>query len=477
MNDILLEISRNPQARKVIQSLGLPIPLPPELARAKGPYEDRPLEGGQVAVGSSPGATLGAALAEVIVSAGGEPVLFGSQSTEAWYAAGEAYGRPVRVANGEAPEGFAPQALVFDASGIDEVSGLRSLYDFFHPLMSRLRRSGRVVVLGRPPESSATPEGTAAQAGLEGFVRSVAKEVGRRGATAHVVYVEPGAEKRLAGVLRFLLSRRSVFVSGQPFRVSARAAGHDENLPWVRPLENKVVLVTGAARGIGEATSRILAAEGAKVVCLDRPADDGPTSALAREIGGSVLLCDIGAPDAPKKIAGELKERFGGVDVVVHNAGITRDKTLGKMKEEYWDQAVDINLGAVVRITDELLGGTLRDGGRVVCLSSVAGIAGNMGQTNYSASKAGIVGFVRGLSEQVAPRGITVNAVAPGFIETRLTAAIPFMIREAGRRLSNLGQGGRPEDVGQLITFLATPGAQGLTGQVVRVCGGALIGA
>ncbi len=164
---------------------------------------------------------------------------------------------------------------------------------------------------------------------------------------------------------------------------------------------------------------------------------------------------------------------------MVHNAGITRDKTLAKMKPELWDQTLDVNLVAVARITDALAqpGGPLRDGGRVICLSSVAGIAGNLGQTNYAASKAGIIGFVRALAPKLAGRGITVNAIAPGFIETRLTQAIPVVIREVGRRLSALGQGGLPDDIGQLVTFLASPGAQGITGQIIRDCGGALIGA
>src|SRR5262249_184053 len=115
--------------------------------------------------------------------------------------------------------------------------------------------------------------------------------------------------------------------------------------------------------------------------------------------------------------------------------------------------------------------------GRVVALASVSGIAGNVGQTNYAASKAGLAGYVRRRAEDLAPRGITVNAVAPGFIETRLTAAMPFVVREAARRLSALGQGGLPEDAAEVVTFLATPGAAGVTGAVLRVCGGALPGA
>ncbi|HVK65436.1 MAG TPA: SDR family oxidoreductase, partial [Polyangium sp.] len=152
------------------------------------------------------------------------------------------------------------------------------------------------------------------------------------------------------------------------------------------------------------------------------------------------------------------------------------DKTIGRMSEKQWDEVLAVNLGAVVR-THEALEPLLREGGRVVCLSSIAGIAGNVGQSAYAASKAGILGLVAGLAPILAERGITVNAVAPGFIETRLTAAIPVAVREAGRRLAALGQGGLPEDVAEVITFLASPGAAGITGRTVRVCGGALIGA
>jgi 3-oxoacyl-[acyl-carrier protein] reductase len=345
-----------------------------------------------------------------------------------------------------------------------------------HPWIRRLNRSGRVVVIGRRAGDAKKPARAATRAGLEGFTRSLAKEIGANGTTANSVFVEEGADSRLDPVLRFLLSPRSAFISCQPFHVTKLAKG--DEAPDTHVLGGKVALVTGAARGIGEATAEILAAEGAHVVCLDRPADDAPCSKVAQRIGGSVLLVDITDEDAPARIAGELKERFGGVDVVVHNAGVTRDKTLGRMKPDAWDMAVDINLGAVIRITDRLLDDeVLRPGGRIVCLSSVSGIAGNRGQTNYSASKAGVVGFVEALAHKVAKKGITVNAIAPGFIETRLTSAMPVAIREVARRMSAVGQGGLPEDVGQAITFLSTPGAVGVTGATVRVCGGALIGA
>jgi 3-oxoacyl-[acyl-carrier protein] reductase len=475
MTDFLLELGQNPQARKLVKSLRLPIPIPQPLRRARGPWEERPLADANVLISGGRGDVLSRAIAETLIQAGANPHLVGEPDLLAVYRApSDSFARPVRVLEPDAAADLSADALVFDATKLSTVADLSALYRFFHPMVGTLRHCGRAVVVGRPP--AGPTEAASVQAALDGFVRSLGKELGRYGSTANLVYVDAGAEDRLAGVLRFLLSPRSAFVSGQPLRVTS-VAHSSAAVPWVKPLEGKVAVVTGAARGIGNATSRLLADEGAHVVCLDRPADDGPTSQLAREIGGSVFLCDVSDPGAGQALAEDLQARFGGVDVIVHNAGITRDKTVARMSRESWDQVTEINLGAVLRITDELLKGTLRDNGRIVCLSSVSGIAGNVGQTNYAASKAGIVGFVRSLAPVVGSRGITVNAIAPGFIETRLTAAIPFVIREAARRMSSLGQGGQPRDVGDVITFLSTPGALGLTGQVLRVCGGALVGA
>jgi 3-oxoacyl-[acyl-carrier protein] reductase len=474
MGDLLLDVAQNPQARALIKSLGLPIPLPEKLARDRGPWTAAPLRDHKVLVGAGVGASLVAALAECLPAAGADPFLDGDTKAFASFAApGETFGRPARPAS-SLDEKKKLDALVFDASGVDGAASLRGLYDFFHTHAKRLSRSGRVVVLGRT-SSDATPAQSAARAALEGFVKSLAKEIGKLGATANLVLVEPGAEARLPAVLRFVLSPKSAFVTAQPLTVTSQARGGAEPV-FVRSLEKKTALVTGAARGIGSAIARLLAQEGAHVLCLDRPADDAATSQLAREIGGTPVLVDISAPDAPAKIAEAVKAR-GGVDVVVHNAGITRDKTLARMTPEGWDSVLDVNLGAVLRVNDELSKGLLADGGRIVCLSSVAGIGGNVGQTNYAASKAALIGYVRALAETVADRGITVNAIAPGFIETRMTAAIPVAIREVARRMSALGQGGQPEDVAQAIVFLATPGAQGITGRTLRVCGGSLIGA
>jgi 3-oxoacyl-[acyl-carrier protein] reductase len=471
MTDLLLDVAQNPRARALIKSLGLPIPLPERLERERGAWTAAPLRDRAVLVGATDRAELVGAIAECLAPAGADPFIDGPTDLFAPFAApGETFGRPARAAS-TLDERARVGALVFDATGIDTPAALRALYAFFHAHAGRISRSGRVVVLGRSP-ADATPERAAAQAALEGFVRSLAKEIGRLGATANLVVVEPGAEARLAGVLRFVLSPRSAFVTAQPIVVTTRARGGAEPV-LVRSLEKKTALVTGAARGIGNATARLLAQEGAHVLCLDRPADDAATSQLAREIGGTPLLVDMSAADAPARISEAARAR-GGIDVIVHN---TRDKTLARMSDELWDQVIDVNLAAVIRTTEELVKGPLKDGGRIVCLSSIAGIAGNVGQTNYAASKAGIIGYVRAMSERLADRGITVNAIAPGFIETRLTAAIPVAIREVARRMSALGQGGLPEDVAQAIVFLATPGAQGITGRTLRVCGGSLVGA
>jgi len=363
--------------------------------------------------------------------------------------------------------------LVLDATQLKSPGELRALYDFFHPWIRNLRRNGRLILLGRADLTD--PAAAAAAAGLEGFVRSIAKEIGRKGATAHVIYIAEGAEDRLEGLLRFLLSSRSAFLSGQPWRLDPLAT--EAPLLKSAPLKGKTALVTGAARGIGAATARCLAAEGAHVICLDRPGDEGPTGKIAREVGGSLLALDITDEATPEAIAQEIKENFKGLDILIHNAGITRDKTLARMKPEWWEMALEVNLSAILRINERLIAEHINDQGRIVCLSSVAGLAGNLGQSNYSASKAGLVGYVRALAPSLAPRGITINAVAPGFIETRLTAAIPAMTREVGRRLSALGQGGLPQDVAELLTFLSTPGSVGITGQVMRACGGMFIGA
>jgi 3-oxoacyl-[acyl-carrier protein] reductase len=479
MTDTILELSQNPIARNLISRAKLPIPMPERLERLGGPMPERPLEDKRVLIAAAGGhpSKVSSVLARVLTKAGAMPLVSSEVLRDAFAGPSEAYGRATKLLGpDEAETTEALHAIVLDATSVASSADLKLLYEVFHTYLRPLGTHGRAVVIGRPVDTARNVGQAAARAGLEGFTRSLAKEVGGKAITANLIYVDEGADERLGAPLRFFLSKASAFVTAQPLRVTARVAWEGDD-PFPQPLAGKVALVTGAARGIGEATARTLAGEGAHVVCLDRPEDDAALSAVASSISGSTLLCDVMSNEAPRRIAQYLIETHGGVDIVVHNAGITRDRTLARMDEQRWDTVLGINLQAILRITETLLDGALHDGGRIISLSSIGGIAGNMGQTNYGASKAGVIGLTKFLAGQLASRGITVNAVAPGFIETRMTAAMPVVVREVGRRLAALGQGGQPEDVAQAITFFASPGAAGLTGNVLRVCGGALIGA
>lgn len=487
MADLLVEIASNPRVRRLISKLRLPVPLPQRLARAHGPWEMRPFVDRIAVVGGSAPSALTPVVAKTL-AAGGAETRVASGDAAPFRELGEAFGRPTAAIDlGALPDRFRTDIAIFDATAVEEPAALRALYDFFHVVVPALTPCAHVAVLGRAADEAASAASAAARGALDGFVRSLAKEVGRRGATAQLVLVRAGAEARVEPILRFVLSTRSAFVTGQTITVDTRTVdtrtadmrvAAPREPPLVKPLEHKVALVTGAGRGIGAVTARLLAREGAHVVCLDRPADESAAGQLARDLGGSVLAADVATDDAPAVIARHLREHHGGVDVVVHNAGIARDKTIARMTAKMWDQTIAVNLTAAPRVDELLLGdGLVRDGGRIICVASVVGIAGNAGQTNYAASKAGVIGYVRRRAAEVAARGISVNAVAPGLIETALSATMPRLVREGARRLSALGQGGVPSDVGEAITFLASPGAAGITGAVLRVCGGALLGA
>jgi 3-oxoacyl-[acyl-carrier protein] reductase len=372
-------------------------------------------------------------------------------------------------------------ALIFDASGINSTERLRELYDFFHPTIRKVATSGRVVVLATPPEQSESPRQAVAQRAIEGFTRSVGKEIGGKGATVQLVYVAPGAEDNLESTLRFLASAKSAYVSGQVVRIGAGESGTVRD--WDKPSDGRVAIVTGASRGIGESIARTLARDGAHVICLDVPAQGEDLASVANEVGGEAIQMDITDDGAPATLVEYLRERHGGIDVVVHNAGITRDKTLGRMDEGQWDAVLAVNLTAQERINEALVADdSLREQGRIVSVSSFSGLAGNRGQVNYATTKAGVIGTVEALAPVLAGGAsgghkATINAVAPGFIETQMTAAMPAATREAGRRMNSLSQGGLPIDVAETIAWFASPASGGVNGNVVRVCGQGLIGA
>jgi 3-oxoacyl-[acyl-carrier protein] reductase len=366
-------------------------------------------------------------------------------------------------------------AVLFDATGINDIPGLASLHAFMSQNFRYLKPCGRVILFGSPFEDASDPETAAAQRALDGFIRSVGKEA-RLGSTANLIYVAEGAESALESTLRFFLSGRSAYVSGQVIRL--RPAKLAETADWNYPLEGRLAVVTGAARGIGAAIAETLARDGAQVVALDVPMQGESLAQVANRIGGSAFQIDITTPDAPDRLTRYLLDRHGGVDVFVHNAGVTKDRSLVNMTVEQWNSVLNVNLQAQLRINEVLLEKkVLHDGGRVVCVSSTSGIAGNRGQTNYAASKAGIIGMVQAMAPAMAKRDATINAVAPGFIETAMTKAMPFATREIGRRINSLNQGGLPIDVAETVAWLGQPGTAGVNGQVVRVCGQSMLGA
>lgn len=442
MSDRYSQVVNAPLVSTVARQLGLPQPV--NLDRYK---EGAPVVAGPVLSGAAPGGRLDKYL----------PGFLDSIKAERAGTEGKA------------------KALIFDATGIADSTELVELQRFFYPAVGRLQRSGRVVVIGTPPAAAGSARAHTAQRALEGFTRSLAKEIGGKGSTAQLIYVEQGAEAELDSTLRFLLSPRSAYVSGQVVRVGKGVAATPE-LDWERPLAGKVALVTGASRGIGAAIANTLARDGAKVVGLDIPQAVDGLRAVTGAIDGEAIGLDITTDDAPERIASHFAK--GGVDIVVHNAGVTKDRTIAKMPEERWAQLMEINLSSEERINDALLDGKLLNAnGRIIGVSSMAGIAGNNGQTNYAASKAGVIGMVESLAPELAKRKATINAVAPGFIETKMTGAMPIGPREAGRRLSSLSQGGLPVDVAETIAWFASPASTGVNGNTVRVCGQSLLGA
>lgn len=463
MTDQYQAFTQSPIGKFVVKNLGLPSPVVLERFESA-----QPVVKGAVLVGAAPSSVLSGAIAQVLSNIHTDSYVGNNVALQQEAAKVGLNLRPFNAGDKESKF----KAVVFDASGIQNSEQLNELYKFFNPIARQVATSGRVIVIGTTPETAKTVKQAIAQRALEGFIKSVGKEF-KKGITAQVVYVDEGAAANLESTLRFLLSPRSAYVSGQVFRVSKADV---VDVDWAKPLAGKTALVTGASRGIGEAIAHVLARDGAHVICLDVPQQQADLDRVAADIGGSTLAIDITAADAGEKIKAAAAKQ-GGLDIIVHNAGITRDKTLANMKPELWDLVININLSAAERVNDYLLENDgLNANGRIVCVSSISGIAGNLGQTNYAASKAGVIGLVK-FTAPILKNGITINAVAPGFIETQMTAAIPFAIREAGRRMNSMQQGGLPVDVAETIAWFASTASTGVNGNVVRVCGQSLLGA
>ncbi|MES2684782.1 MAG: 3-oxoacyl-ACP reductase [Pseudomonadota bacterium] len=474
MLDRYLEFTNSAFGKQLAASLGLP--TPPRLDRAQSGYAAGPLAGKAVLLAADSKATATAATLKAVAFLGGQVVVVPAHvGFAAVKLAAQASEVELKSEGGES-EAIAP-VIVFDATGVAGTAGLKQVYELFQPRLRRLPANARVVVLARAAAEAESVEAATAATGLRGFVRSLAKEIGKNGSTANLLEVSRAGDAWLAGPLAFFTGPNSAYVTGQVLAVGEAPKGAAAPAHCNQSLAGKVAVVTGAARGIGAAIAQVLAREGATVVGMDRPAEEGALGATLAPLNGVGLALDVTAPDAGKRLADELQSRFGGADIIVHNAGVTRDKMLRNMTPALWDMVLNINLGAILDINEKLLQSGLKPGARFVCISSIGGIGGNAGQTNYAATKSGVIGYAEAMAPILAKKGMAINAVAPGFIETQMTAAMPFANREVGRRVNSLGQGGIPQDIAEAVTFFASPLSLGVNGKTLRVCGQNWLGA
>lgn len=367
-------------------------------------------------------------------------------------------------------------AILLDLTELSQPSELAEPALALAAALKRLDYCGRVITISRAEEPANAPAVRAARTAVTGMMRSLGKEL-RAGATANgIVLAADTNSVDSLGALRFLLSGRSAYVDGQFITVTG-TAGPDPS--FERPLAGRVAVVTGAARGIGATIVQVLARDGAKVIGVDVPAAGESLAAGMNQAHGVALQLDVTAPDAGAQILAAAKAHFGAVDIVVHNAGILRDKLLANMTADRWNELMAVNLGAPLAMNKQFLaaaGDGLGPDPRFISISSTSGIAGNRGQTNYAAAKAGLIGMTESLAVPLAEIGGTANAVAPGFIETEMTARIPVLTRQIARRLNSLQQGGLPVDVAEAVSFLASPSAGGINGSTLRVCGQHMVG-
>ena len=238
-------------------------------------------------------------------------------------------------------------------------------------------------------------------------------------------------------------------------------------------LDGRVAIVTGGARGIGFAIAAELTAAGARVAIADL--DEHEAGEASAKLGGPErgFACNVGDPEACARMLDEVEEEVGAPFIVVNNAGITRDNLLLRLGDEDWQSVIDVNLTGAFFVTRRAARGMMkRREGRIVNIASVVGLTGNRGQANYAASKAGLIGFTKSVAQELASRNVLVNAVAPGFIRTEMTAALSEETREAISQKIPLGRMGTPEDVAGVVRFLVGPSASYVTGQVLVVDGG-----
>ncbi len=441
MNDYL----QNATLRTLLKTLNIPIPVPPILKRNLSAYSDDELT------------------SKNIVVAG--------KDNEFLHHLQIAFQDKINVATiyDDKIDG-----LVVSCVGMGTLEDLEDLYTTVKNTTSKIAANGRVVLVSRMDDATALSH--TVQKSIDGFARALSKEIGgKKGVTVNLLKITNKniMPFEVVKAATFFLSDKSSFITGQV--VELNNAYGLELISTKKLLKDKIAIVTGGARGIGAATAKVLHREGAKVIIVDVPFAKDDAEKLALEINGDVILEDITDAKATADIQKYILNNYNGLDILINNAGITRDKTIAKMSIDQWRSVLNVNLKATINLTEAFIQNGFNKNAKVVGLSSISGIAGNVGQTNYSLSKAGMIGFMESVASN--QENLFANAVAPGFIETKMTENLPFFVKEGGRRLSTLKQGGLPEDVAELIGFLASPLSDGINGQCLRVCGGSMIGA
>jgi 3-oxoacyl-[acyl-carrier protein] reductase len=442
MNDYL----QNSTLRTLLKTLNIPVPVPPILKRNLQPFSNDELKAKKIAV------------------AGIETAFLHTLQKEFHAKSDNATIYDERI-----------DGLVVSCIGMQTIEDLEDLYTTVKNTVSKINANGRVVLISRTDETTALS--AAVQKSIDGFTRALSKEIGgKSGITVNQLKITNTnvMPVETANAAFFFLSDKSSFITGQVVEL-----GNSFSTPFSSPeklLKDKIAIVTGGARGIGASAARVLHREGAKVILVDVPSAKEDADKLSF---GNKCRCYFGRYYRPESncinSAKYVINKYKGLDILVNNAGITRDKTIAKMSIDQWRGVLNVNLKAMINLTETFIKEGFNDKAKVVGLSSISGIAGNVGQTNYSLTKAGVIGFTQAVAAN--HENIFANAVAPGFIETKMTENLPFFVKEGGRRLSTLKQGGLPEDVAELIGFLASPLSDSINGQCLRVCGGSMIGA
>lgn len=441
MNDYL----QNATLRQLLKTLNIPVPVPPILKRNLSAYSDDELISKKIAVAG--------------------------KDNEFLHHLQLSFQHKVSTATiyDEKIDG-----LLVSCVGMETIEDLEDLYTTIKNTSSKINANGRIVIVSRVDDTSVLSY--AVQKSIDGFARALSKEIGgKKGVTVNLLKITNKniMPYEVVNAATFFLSDKSSFITGQVVELN-NAYGAEFSTP-AKLLQDKVAIVTGGARGIGAATAKVLHREGAKVIIVDVPSAKDDAEKLAQELNGDVILEDITDTKATTLIQKNILTKHNGLDILINNAGITRDKTIAKMSIDQWRSVLNVNLKAMINLTETFIKEGFNNKAKVVGLSSISGIAGNVGQTNYSLTKAGVIGFTQAIAAN--HENIFANAVAPGFIETKMTENLPFFVKEGGRRLSTLKQGGLPEDVAELIGFLASPLSDAINGQCIRVCGGSMIGA